>query len=73
MIMKHSTNGQLEDSELVAREVETYLYQMDLEDEGPDALEVAYASQFLDAKYGKIRIEEVIKDNCSRLDPGKQR
>ena len=46
---------------------------MDFEDEGPDALEVAYASQFLDAKYGKIRIEEVIKDNCSRLDPGKQR
>ena len=32
-----------------------------------------YASTILDAKYGKVEIEEVIKDTCSHLDPGKQR
>ena len=46
---------------------------MDLEDEGFDALEEAYASPILDAKYGKVEIEEVIKDNCSHLSPDKQR
>ena len=63
----------LNNPELVAREVESYLYQMDLEDEGFDAREDSYASPILDAKYGKVEIEEVIKDNCSRLDPDKQR
>ena len=43
---------------------------MDLEDEGPDVLENAYASLILYAIYGKIDIDEVIKDNCSHLDPG---
>ena len=49
------------------------MYQLDLEGEGLDDLEEAYASPILDAKYGKVEIEEVIKDNCSHLDPGKQR
>ena len=40
-------------------------------DEGFDALEDAYASPILDAKYGRVEIEKLIKDNCSRLDPGK--
>ena len=38
-----------------------------------DDLKEAYASPILDAKYGKVEIEEAIKDNCSHLDPGKQR
>ena len=63
----------LNNPQLVAREAESYLYQMDLEGEGLDDLEEAYASPILDAKYGKVEIEEVIKDNCSHLDPGKQR
>ena len=63
----------LNNPELVARDVESYLYQMDLEDEGLDALEEAYASPILDTKYRKVEIEEAIKDNCSHLDPGKQR
>ena len=46
----------MNDQELVAREI-SYLYQMDLEDEGPDALEEAYASPILDAKHGKVEIE----------------
>ena len=45
---------------------------MDFEDEGPDALEDAYTSSILDAKYEKVDIEEIIKDNCSHLGPGKQ-
>ena len=61
----------LNNPELVAREVESYLYQMDLEDKGFYALEDAYASPILDAKYGKVEIEEVIKENCSHLDPDK--
>jgi len=65
--------GSLKKPELVTKEVESYLYQMDLENEGLDALEEAYASPILDTKYGKVEIEEVIKDNCSHLDPGKQR
>ena len=36
----------LNNPQLVAKEVESYLYQMDLEDEGFDALEEAYARQF---------------------------
>ena len=63
----------LNNPQLVAKEVESYLYQMDLEEEGIDALEEAYASPILDAKYGKVEIEEVIKDNCSHLSPDKQR
>ena len=46
---------------------------MDLEDEGFDDLEEAYASPILDAKYGKVQIEEVIKDNCCHLSPDIQR
>ena len=34
---------------------------MDLEDKRFDALEEAYASPILDAKYGKVEIEEVSK------------
>ena len=45
---------------------------MDFGDEGPDALEDVYTSSILDAKYEKVDIEEIIKDNCSRLGPGKQ-
>ena len=63
----------LNNPELVAKEAESDLYQMDLENEGLDTLEEAYASPILDAKYRKVEIEEVIKNNCSRLDPGKQR
>ena len=63
----------LNNPQLVAREVESYLYQMDFEGEGLDDLEEAYALPVLDAKYGKVEKEEVIKDNCSHLDPGKQR
>ena len=63
----------LNNSQLVAGEVESYLYQMDLENEVLDTLEEAYASPILDAKYGKVEIEEVIKDIYSHLDPGKPR
>ena len=52
----------LNNLEIVPREVESYLYQMDLKNEGFDALEDAYASPILDAKYGKVEIEEVIRD-----------
>ena len=62
----------LNNPQLVAKEVESYLYQMDLEDERCNDLEEAYASPILDAKYGKVEIEEVIKDNCSHLSPDKQ-
>ena len=44
---------------------------MKLEDEGLVDLEYAYASPILDAKYDKVEIEEVIRDNFSHLDPGK--
>ena len=49
--------------------MESYLYQNDLEDEGPDALEDAYASPILDAKYRKVDIKEVTKD-MQLLSPG---
>ena len=47
---------------------------MGLEDEEFDALEDVYALPILvlDAKYGKVEMEEVIKDNFSHLDLGKQ-
>ena len=38
--------------QMIAKEVESYLYQMDLEDEGLSELD-AYASPILDAKYEK--------------------
>ena len=62
----------LNNPQLVAKEVESYSYQMDLEDEGFDDLEEADASPILDATHGKVEIEEVIKDNCSHLSPNKQ-
>ena len=46
----------LNNPQLVAREVESYLYQMDFEGEGLDDLEEAYALPVLDAKYGKVEI-----------------
>ena len=61
----------LSNPDIAAREVESYLYYMDHEDEGPDTLEYAYISPILDAKYGNVDIGEIIKDNCSHLDPGK--
>ena len=63
----------LNNPERVTKEVESYLYQMDFENEGLATLEEAYASPILEAKYGNVEIEQVIKDNCSYLDPGKQR
>ena len=63
----------LNNPELVAKEAESYLYQMNLENGGLATLEKAYASQILDANYGKVEIEEVIRENCSHLGPGKQR
>ena len=63
----------LNNPDMVAKEVDSYLYQMELEDEGLIDLEDAYASPILDAKYDKVEIEEVIRDNCSHLDPVKQR
>ena len=46
--------------QMVAKEVESYLYQMDLEDEGLSDLE-AYASSILYAKYENVDIEDLIK------------
>ena len=42
----------LDTPQMVAKEVESYLYQMDLKDEALSDLE-AYASPRLDAKYEK--------------------
>ena len=64
--------GSLNNPDIVAREIESYSWHMDFGDEGPDALEDVYTSSILDAKYEKVDIEEIIKDNCSRLGPGKQ-
>ena len=49
---------------MIAKEVESYLYQMDLEDEDLSELG-AYASPILDAKYEKVDIGEIIKEHCS--------
>ena len=65
-------HGSLNNPHIAAKDNESYLYQMELEDEGLDDLENAYASPILDVKYGKVKIYEVIKDNCPHLDPGKQ-
>ena len=46
---------------------------MRLEYEGLIGLEDVYASPILDAKYSKVEIKEIIKDNYSQLDLGKQR
>ena len=50
--------------QMIAKEVESYLYQMDLEDEDLSELG-AYASPILDAKYEKVDIGEIIKEHCS--------
>ena len=52
--------------QMVAREVESYLYQMDLEDEDLSNTE-AYASTILDAKYEKVDIDDLIEEHCSHL------
>ena len=57
----------LSTSQMVSKEIESYLYQMDLEDEGLSDLE-SYASSILDAKYEKVDIEDLIKEHCSRLN-----
>ena len=46
---------------------------MKLEYEGLIGLEDVHESPFLDAKYGKVKIKEIIKDNYSQSDLGKQR
>ena len=46
--------------QMTAKEIESYLYQMDLEDEGLSDLE-AYASSILYAKYENVDIEDLIK------------
>ena len=43
---------------MVAKKVESYLYQTDLVDEGLSDLE-AYASPILDAEYEKVDIEDL--------------
>ena len=53
--------------------MESYLHQMEFEYEGLIDLEDVHASPILDAKYGKVEIKEIIKDNYSQLDLGKQR
>ena len=73
MVRKHSALDSLSTSEIAPKEIESYLYHTNLEDEGPDSIEDAYVSPILDAKYEKVDIEKVIKDNCAHLDPGKQR
>ena len=57
--------------QMVAKEVESYLYQMDLEDEDLPDLE-AYASTILDAKYEKVDIDDLIKEHCSHLNKVQQ-
>ena len=52
--------------QMVAKEVESYLYQMDLEDEDLSNME-AYASTILDAKYEKVDIDDLIEEHCSHL------
>ena len=52
--------------QMVVREVESYLYQMDLEDEDLSNME-AYASTILDAKYEKVDIDDLIEEHCSHL------
>ena len=57
--------------QLIAEEVKSYLYQMNLEGEGSSELD-AYASPILDAKYEKVDIEEIIKEHCSHLNKTQQ-
>ena len=57
----------LNTSQMVAKEVDSYLYQMDLEDEGLSEID-AYASPILDSKYEKVGIEELIKEQCLHLN-----
>ena len=57
--------------QMTAKEIESYLYQMDLEDEGLSDLE-AYASPILDAKYEKVDIEDLIEEHCSHLNKTQQ-
>ena len=57
----------LDTSQMVSKEIESYLDQMDLKDKGLSDLE-AYASSILDAKYEKVDIEDLIKEHCSRLN-----
>ena len=46
---------------------------MELEYEGLIGLEDVHESPILGAKYGKVEIKEIIKDDYSQLDLGKQR
>ena len=55
----------------VAAHVESYLTQMELEENGFDVDSYA-ASSILDAKYEKVDIDEVIEENCSHLTPEQQ-
>ena len=57
--------------QMVAKEVESYLYQMDLEDEDLPDLE-AYASTILDAKYEKVDVSDLIEEHCSHLNKVQQ-
>ena len=58
--------------DLVAREKESYLYQMDSEDKDLTDLEEACASPVLDAKYEKAGVEELVQEHCSHLDETQQ-
>ena len=48
---------------MVAKDVESCLYQMDVEDEDLSDLE-AYVSPILDAKYENVDIKDLIKQHC---------
>ena len=61
----------LSTSQMVSKEIESYLDQMDLKDKGLSDLE-AYASSILDAKYEKVDIEDLIKEHYSHLNNTQQ-
>ena len=62
----------LDTPDLVAREKESYLYQMDSKDNDLADLEYACASPILDAKYGKTDDEELVREHIhTRMKPNK--
>ena len=53
--------------QMVAKDVKSYLYQLDLEDEDLSDLE-AYASPILDAKYKRVSIGDLIEEHCPQSE-----
>ena len=61
----------MDNSNMVAAHVETYLSQMEVDELGFD-LDSYLTAPIMDAKYEKLNIDKVVKEHCSHLNPKQQ-